>query len=167
MWQLIHILLLFFQLCYRAILLKLSHQCLKSAKKGTCLVLLVLVILIDLIIDALERFQLFSYLFLIMIRNFLEMTGGAGVDEILSYFHDISITIFTPSKTLNFQNLSFISSYFGEMFTDIIDIIQDIQISSKYKLFITLLLPALYVFLAEIIVDNLKHAFITKVCFLN
>jgi hypothetical protein len=132
-------------------------------KKETCSVLPVRVFITTLIVDALERFQLAAYLFLIIIRNFLEMTGGAGVDEILSYFHDISITIFKPSKSLDFQSFSFISSYFGEMFTDIIDIIQDIQASSKYKLFITLLLPALYVFLAEIVVDNLKHAFITKV----
>lgn len=91
------------------------------------------------------------------------MTGGSGVDEIISYFHEISITIFTPSKTLNFQSLSFISSYFGEMFTDILVVIQDIQASSSYKLFITLLLPAVYVLMVEIVVDNLKHAFITKV----
>ena len=95
------------------------------------------------------------------------MTGGAGVDEVLSYFHDISITIFTSSKPLNFQSLSFISSYFGEMLSDIVQVIQNIQGSSTYKLFITLLFPALYVFGVEILVDNLKHAFITKVRSLN
>jgi hypothetical protein len=136
-------------------------------KKGTYSLLFVLVFYSDVIIDALERFQLAAYLFLIIIRNFLEMTGGAGVDEILSYFHDISITILTPSKSLNFQSLSFISSYFDEMFTDIISILSDFQTSSKYKLFITLLVPALIVFLVEILVDNLKHAFITKVCLLT
>ena len=90
------------------------------------------------------------------------MTGGAGVDEILSYFHGISITIFTSSKPLNFQNISFISSYLGEMFSDIINVLKDVQDSTNYKLFITLLFPALYVFGVEIVVDNLKHAFITK-----
>ena len=114
------------------------------------------------IIDVLERFQLSAYLSLIIIRNFLEMTGGAGVEEILSYLHDISVTIFTTSKPLNFYNPAFIPSYLTEMIYDIGSTLTSIQNSSNYKLFTTLLFPALYVVGSEIIVDSLKHAFITK-----
>ena len=84
------------------------------------------------------------------------------MDEVLTYLHDISVTIFTSSKPLNFYSLTFIPTYLGEMLQDIALTINSVQSSSNYKLFITLLMPALYVIGSEIIVDALKHAFITK-----
>ena len=112
--------------------------------------------------DILERFQLCAYLFLILIRNFLEMTGGAGVDEILSHLYGLSVTILTPSKPLVFTNASFIPMYFGELAQDVFIIWARIQAAPEFKLFITLLFPAIYVIGSELIADLLKHAFITK-----
>jgi hypothetical protein len=86
------------------------------------------------------------------------MTGGAGVDEILSHLH----SIITPSQPLVFYNFSFVSTYFSEMVYEIGSLISSIQSSSNYKLFTTLLLPAIYVIGSEILADLLKHAFITK-----
>ena len=103
-----------------------------------------------------------SFLFLIIIRNYLEMTGGSGVDEILSYLYDISVTILTSSTKSDLSWLSYVIHYFSEMFLDISSILTDFFQSQNYKLFITLLSPALYIIGTEILVDSLKHAFITK-----
>ncbi|KAJ3088408.1 hypothetical protein HK102_008824 [Quaeritorhiza haematococci] len=51
--------------------------------------------------DIVERFQLSVFMVLITIRNYLELTGGGGIDAAITYFYSFSASIFAPSTILS------------------------------------------------------------------
>ena len=131
--------------------------------------------------DIVERFQLSVFMSIIIIRNYVELTGGNGVDTAVSYLYSFSASIFTPSKvfeqlmnafegsrTLSFTGqgpLAMISTIFGMLpgwLSVVIGTLARSFESSHFKMIETLLTPAILVIGTEVIVDWLKHAFITK-----
>ncbi|KAI9102457.1 eukaryotic membrane protein family-domain-containing protein [Phlyctochytrium arcticum] len=102
--------------------------------------------------DVVERFQLSVFLCIITLRNFVELTGGfSNLDSAISYFYSLSASMFAPSNIL--------SATFS--FPDIPSI-SAILSSPTYKLMETLATPLVVVFGTEVLVDWLKHAFISK-----
>jgi hypothetical protein len=99
----------------------------------------------------------------------MELTGGVGIEKAVSYFFQFSSSTFTPSFIISslsdlqspftnqslFQNFALLNNYiFGS--------IMSLFSSPMFKMVEGLWTPFFVVIATEIIVDWLKHAFITK-----
>ncbi|TPX61148.1 hypothetical protein PhCBS80983_g01260 [Powellomyces hirtus] len=131
--------------------------------------------------DIVERFQLMVFLCIITLRNLIELTGGlSNLDSAIAYFYALSASVFAPS--------SFITSFFSPTTTSTTPpaatdpstwfsfvVFSNLPTASTlraavhvllatptYKLFETLATPVIVVFGTEVLVDWLKHAFISK-----
>ncbi|TPX70027.1 hypothetical protein SpCBS45565_g02060 [Spizellomyces sp. 'palustris'] len=106
--------------------------------------------------DIVERFQLSVFLCIITLRNFIELTGGlSNLESAISYFYNLSTSMFAPSNVFQ-PVLSFPSA------SSLLSGVHYILSTSTYKLIETLATPVVVVFGTEILVDWLKHAFISK-----
>ncbi|KAJ3151435.1 hypothetical protein HDU86_006135 [Geranomyces michiganensis] len=113
--------------------------------------------------DIVERFQLSVFLCIITLRNLIELTGGlSSLDTAISYFYALSASMFAPSTFL--ADSKFFTSGLMEVPTaaSILAALNAIFASPAYKLFETLATPVVVVFGTEVLVDWLKHAFISK-----
>ncbi|KAJ3015451.1 hypothetical protein HKX48_004587 [Thoreauomyces humboldtii] len=104
--------------------------------------------------DIVERFQLAVFLCIITLRNLIELTGGlSNSDSAISYFYTLSASMFAPSTFLT-ADIPTASS--------LLTMLRSLLATPAYKLFETLATPVIVVFGTEILVDWLKHAFISK-----
>lgn len=96
----------------------------------------------------------------------MELTGGSSFDAI-SYLRSQNFAFFLPSSLLTSilaidfsvpSTLAFASTL-PSLF---ISVLQNVLASDEYKLLETLATPVLVLFGTEVLVDWLKHAFITK-----
>ncbi|KAJ3182070.1 hypothetical protein HDU87_000414 [Geranomyces variabilis] len=113
--------------------------------------------------DIVERFQLFVFLCIITLRNLIELTGGlSSLDSAISYFYSLSASMFAPSTFL--ADSTFFSSRSVEFpsASTVLAALYAVFTSPAYKLFETLATPVVVVFGTEVLVDWLKHAFISK-----
>ncbi|TPX49539.1 hypothetical protein SeMB42_g02578 [Synchytrium endobioticum] len=109
--------------------------------------------------DIIERFQLSAFLLIITMRNYLELNGGVGgtFQEALQSFYELSAPLFAPSQWLAALVYGVPSHLAG--LRSLLSTIMSLQI---YQTLETLLTPIVVVFGSEVLVDWLKHAFITK-----
>ncbi|KAI8593906.1 eukaryotic membrane protein family-domain-containing protein [Geranomyces variabilis] len=113
--------------------------------------------------DIVERFQLSVFLCIITLRNLIELTGGlSSLDSAISYFYSLSASMFAPSTFL--ADSTFFSSGSVEFpsASTVLAALNTVFTSPAYKLFETLATPVVVVFGTEVLVDWLKHAFISK-----
>ncbi|KAI9205627.1 eukaryotic membrane protein family-domain-containing protein [Polychytrium aggregatum] len=105
--------------------------------------------------DMVERFQLSAFLCMITVLNFVEISGDGSMDTVIGYLYQISPLALYQSLELRFpaniQDLAVMVSRLAVLVS-----------SPTYKLIETLATPVFFVMGTEILVDNLKHAFITK-----
>ncbi|TPX36661.1 hypothetical protein SmJEL517_g01348 [Synchytrium microbalum] len=100
--------------------------------------------------DIIERFHLSVFLAVITVRNYLE----AGSHEAIQTFYELSAPLFAPSQWLSFLEVPSIAGI-GSFLTFLMSL-------PIYQTLETLLTPIVVVFGSEVLVDWLKHAFITK-----
>ncbi|KAJ3214400.1 hypothetical protein HK099_006892 [Clydaea vesicula] len=102
--------------------------------------------------DVIERFQLSIYLILITLRNYIELTGGDGIKNMFAFIWNL----------LNLEENFFFGIYsiFNlSSFKLLLENFFTVENFNKIKFLVT---PGLLVLITEVIVDWLKHAFITK-----
>ncbi|KAJ3260473.1 hypothetical protein HK103_000615 [Boothiomyces macroporosus] len=113
--------------------------------------------------DIVERFQLSTFLFIITIRNCLEILGNGAIGDLIdnsqlivtTIINSVTSFITTFDTTLSIDNFSSISSSF---YNSIIAILN----SNQFTLVQIIIGPAVVVYGTEIMVDWIKHAFIVK-----
>lgn len=121
-----------------------------------------------------ERFQLVIYVSLITLRNYIELTGGKDINRIINFMDSLTYTSsikplllqiwaldyaalvgnITPSAYSPNDLLVFVSNFASQMGESLSNI--------DFQFIFTLLGPAVIVIGVEVLVDSLKHAFITK-----
>jgi hypothetical protein len=137
-------------------------------------------------LDVVERFQLCIYVSMITLRNYIELSGGSGMpsnllihlgfDKIIKFFDSITYTSvikpallwisrfdlqvgfeclqsLQPSWSSFWGWLSFLASTSSQLFE---------SFSANVNQIVALFAPAVIVLCIELLVDSLKHAFITK-----
>ncbi|KAL3901642.1 MAG: hypothetical protein SGCHY_000465 [Lobulomycetales sp.] len=124
--------------------------------------------------DVMERFQLVIYVSLITLRNYIELTGGKDINRIINFMDSLTYTSsikplllqiwaldyaalfgnITPSAYSPNDLLVFVSNFASQMGESLSNI--------DFQFIFTLLGPAVIVIGVEVLVDSLKHAFITK-----
>ncbi|KAI8834713.1 eukaryotic membrane protein family-domain-containing protein [Chytridium lagenaria] len=107
--------------------------------------------------DVVERFQLSVFLMIIILRNFVELTGGRPILEFLTAAYSFILAV--PTSTFTFPDLR---NSLPHLTTSVLGMLHETFSSTNVEFLKTLLYPALAVLGTEIIVDWLKHAFITK-----
>ncbi|KAJ3323714.1 hypothetical protein HDV06_001444 [Boothiomyces sp. JEL0866] len=113
--------------------------------------------------DIVERFQLSTFLFIITIRNCLEILGNGAIGDLIdnsqlivtTIINSVTSFITTIDTTLSIDNFSSLSS---SIYNSIIAILN----SNQFTLVQIIIGPAVVVYGTEIMVDWIKHAFIVK-----
>ncbi|KAJ3038433.1 hypothetical protein HDV00_000621 [Rhizophlyctis rosea] len=123
--------------------------------------------------DIVERFQLAVFLFIITLRNYIELTGGASFHHAWTYIQSLTLpsvlnlpsTILTSLFAFDISSphtwssatntASHLPLYITQLVTNIIS-------SVEFKMIEVLATPIVVVYGTEVLVDWLKHAFITK-----
>ncbi|KAL5037228.1 hypothetical protein BDV3_006753 [Batrachochytrium dendrobatidis] len=122
--------------------------------------------------DIVERFQLSVFLIIIGIRNFIELVGGETIASFPTYIYEVyksmpSILWISEKVMLLFPKKiptdpTQVWTDFQVLVASTNHIITRVLSLQEYKLVETILGPIVIVYLTEILVDWLKHAFITK-----
>jgi hypothetical protein len=128
--------------------------------------------------DIVERFQLSVFLFIIMTRNFFEQWGGDAAQGVFNFVLKTALSVVSPLDYFSSLHSalcsilwdgSLLRSSITALIVDPLFFIYRI-LSQLYILFSSvpwkagsaLLVPVTTVYITEILVDWLKHAFITK-----
>ncbi|KAJ3105623.1 hypothetical protein HDU97_007830 [Phlyctochytrium planicorne] len=121
--------------------------------------------------DVVERFQLSVFLGIIMVRNFVELTGGKIFLQALTWGYKYILSLLTflavrctsiSSLATLVQELRGLVQSLPHVHEKILGVLHEVFSSGNVEFGRTLMYPALAVFGTEVIVDWLKHAFITK-----
>ncbi|KAH6574249.1 hypothetical protein BASA60_005636 [Batrachochytrium salamandrivorans] len=122
--------------------------------------------------DIVERFQLSIFLIIIGIRNFIELVGGAAILSYPAYIYKIYDSLSPYSWCMDivsfFRSEKFlvepekIGGVLWLLGVNMIQLIETTMKSKEFKLAEKVLAPIIIVYITEILVDWLKHAFITK-----
>ncbi|KAJ3326098.1 hypothetical protein HDU76_013018 [Blyttiomyces sp. JEL0837] len=118
--------------------------------------------------DIVERFQLSIFLMIIIVRNFVELIGPDVINAWIASSRDLFTSAITPQGLYSISKsvLSTIATVKLQSLAhfpwDFVDFLSGIVNSSSVNFVMTLIGPAAVVFGTEIMVDWLKHAFITK-----
>ncbi len=106
-------------------------------------------------IDIVERFQLFVFMVIITLRNYTEFSGYMTLSSLSSHIEQF-IQSFESISTMKWSGLLF--KLYEQLWIFSNNWIQ----STSWKMLQILMLPLVMVVGTEVIVDWLKHAFITK-----
>ncbi|KAJ3291526.1 hypothetical protein HK104_005989 [Borealophlyctis nickersoniae] len=117
--------------------------------------------------DIVERFQLSVFLGIITLRNFIELTGGSSFDEAITYLRSYAFPYSVPAafaETILSFDISIPSTWAALVAVpfSLLKTFQSFLATPEYKLLETLVTPVIVVYGTEVLVDWLKHAFITK-----
>ncbi|KAJ1342540.1 hypothetical protein BSLG_002858 [Batrachochytrium salamandrivorans] len=128
--------------------------------------------LMTLLLNIVERFQLSIFLIIIGIRNFIELVGGAAILSYPAYIYKIYDSLSPYSWCMDivsfFRSEKFlvepekIGGVLWLLGVNMIQLIETTMKSKEFKLAEKVLAPIIIVYITEILVDWLKHAFITK-----
>jgi hypothetical protein len=145
-------------------------------RRRTCFRFLAVVFSRFNFVDIVERFQLCIYVSMITLRNYIELSGGSGFDAIIKFVDSItyssvvkpsllwlsdidpktameSLQSCRPSWNTFWMCISSLASVTSFLFE---------SLSANIDQIVALFAPAVIVLCIELLVDSLKHAFITK-----
>nr|KAJ3420965.1 hypothetical protein HK105_004823 [Polyrhizophydium stewartii] len=122
--------------------------------------------------DVVERFQLSVFLVIIATRNCIEIVGGNGDLSLPAFFAGLAArftslaslpsTVLVAVRALSSAPVDDLWALLSDTCTVLSTSISAILKSEEFKMLDVLLTPVLIVYATEILVDWLKHAFITK-----